>query len=470
MSADPAAPDPAQIPNDLKAAAARADDQIVIVMGAGCSVEPPTNLPLAGTLSERIHRTLVDNGVLADGSCSEPWDLSAVAQATLDATGSQRALVDQFPPDDFRGAQPNTGHLILAALLREGAVGDVLSLNFDLSVSSALAHVGAATDVRIIKGPEEHDRHGPRNLVYLHRNIESPPDELILRLEQLEHDWAGHWEEVIARRVLSGPMTVFVGLGSPAAVLTTTATWIVQSLNTDATVYVVGPDEPAASAFFAALGLGTDRYLRLGWCEFMHALGDRVLRDHIAKLEAACASLLQANPGWPTESVHSVCERIQQLGILGAGEIRARWFIEHGSYRPHPRDAVNLDLLADLVIGLALLERLRGREARLDHEGVANFDGPEGPTAVGLVSGRGSRDWVRVEGDIARLQRDFKRRGRSLQAVVAAGVTGDREAVVVPNNIAGDSDSTSVAGATAVDIITPADLRAGPDLARRLVA
>jgi hypothetical protein len=470
MSADQPVSDVAEIPPDLKAAAARADDQIVIVMGAGCSIESPTDLPLAGALSERIHKTLVDNGVLAAGACPEPWDLSAVAQATLAATGSQRALVDEFPPDEFRGAQPNRGHLILAALLREGVVGDVLSLNFDLSVSSALAHVGGAGDVRIIKGPEEHDRQGPRNLIYLHRNIESPPDDLILRPEQLEQEWAGQWEEVVARRVLSGPMTVFVGLGSPAAVLTTTATWIVNSVQTDATIYVVGPGEPEASAFFAALGVSADRYLRLGWCEFMHALGDRVLRDQMAKLEAGCTSLMQANPGWPTESVVSVCGRLGQLGLLGAGEIRARWFIDQRNYRPHPPDAVNMDLLADLVIGLALLERLRSREARLDNEGLANFDGPEGPTSIALVSGRGSRDWVRIEGDIARLQRDLNRRGRSVQAVLATGVTGNRESVVVPDNIAGEPDPTSVAGAATVDIVTPADLRAAPDIARRLVA
>jgi hypothetical protein len=463
-------PDVAEIPSDLKAAAARADDQIVIVIGAGCSVESPTDLPLAGTLSERIHKTLVDNGVLAADACPEPWDLSAVAQATLVATQSQRALVDEFPPDDFRGAQPNRGHLILAALLREGVVGDVLSLNFDLSVSSALAHVGGAGDVRIIKGPEEHDRQGPRNLIYLHRNIESPPDDLILRPEQLEQEWAGQWEEVVARRVLSGPMTVFVGLGSPAAVLTTTATWIVNSLETDTTVYVVGPDEPTSSAFFAALGVSADRYLRLGWGDFMYALADRVLRDQMAKLEAGCASLMQGNPGWPKESVMGVCDRLRQLGLLGVGEMRARWFIDEGRYRPHPRDAVNMDLLADLVIGLALLERLRSREARLDSEGLANFDGPEGPTSIALVSGRGSRDWARIEGDIARLQRDLRRRGRSVQAVVATGVTGNRESVVVPENIAGEPDPTSVAGLALVDIVTPADLRATPELARRLVA
>lgn len=470
MSADQPVSDLAELPPDLKAAAARAGDQIVIVMGAGCSIEAPTDLPPAGALSERIHRTLVDNGVLTAGACPEPWDLSAVAQATLDATGSQRAVVDEFPPDEFRGAQPNRGHLLLAALLREGVVGDVLSLNFDLSVSSALAYVGGASDVRIIKGPEEHDRQGPRNLVYLHRNIESPPDDLILRPEQLEQAWAGQWEEVVARRVLSGPMTVFVGLGSPAAVLTTTATRIVNSLETDTTVYVVGPDEPEASAFFAALGVSAHRYLRLGWCEFMHALGDRVLRDQKAKLEAGCASLMHANPGWPAESVGSVCSRLAQLGVLGAGEIRARWFIDEDNYRPHPRDAVNMDLLADLVLGLALLERLRSREARLDNEGLANFDGPGGPTSIAVVSGRGSRDWVRIEGDVARRLRDLKRRGRSVQAVLATGVTGNRESVVVPENIAGERDPTSVAGTDPLDIVTPADLRAAPDLARRLVA
>jgi hypothetical protein len=211
-------PEADPIPSELLAAAARADDQIVIVMGAGCSKEAPTSLPLAGELSNRIYRTLVANGVLPSDACADAGDLSAVAQAVKDKTGSQRLVVDEFPPDAFRGAQPNEGHLLLAAFLREGVVADVLSLNFDLSVSTAVAQLGGSVEVRIIKGPEEHDRFGPRNLVYLHRNIESPADELILRPEQLESEWSNQWEEAVARRALSGPVTVFVGLGSPAAV------------------------------------------------------------------------------------------------------------------------------------------------------------------------------------------------------------------------------------------------------------
>lgn len=274
----PVSPEPADIPSDLKAAAARAEEQIVIVMGAGCSLEEPTGLELAHELSERVHRILVANGILNAEAVTDPQDLSEVAEATVGATGSQRLFVDEFPPAAFRSAKPNTGHLILAALLREGVIGDVLTLNFDLSVSSAVSVLGAGREVRIIRGPEEHDRQGARNVIYLHRNIESPADDLILRPEQMEEQWQDEWEEVIARRVLSGPMTVFVGLGSPAAVLTATTRRIMDSLGTDAIVYVVDPGDPKRSGFFSALEVSAQRYVA-AWVVRVHVRPRRARRS-----------------------------------------------------------------------------------------------------------------------------------------------------------------------------------------------
>jgi hypothetical protein len=232
--------EPAELPPELRAAAARADGQIVIVMGAGCSLDPPTSLELAGDLANRICSSLIANGSLPPDMVDDPRDLSQLASAVFELTGSQRLVVDEFPPAAFRSAQPNEGHITLAALMREGVVGNTLSLNFDLSVSSAISITGAGLEVRVLKGPEDHAQQGERNLIYLHRNIESGPDELILRTEQLESEWKARWEEVVARRLLSGPLTVFVGLGSPAGVLTETAKWIMRSLDAE-TVYVVGP-------------------------------------------------------------------------------------------------------------------------------------------------------------------------------------------------------------------------------------
>jgi hypothetical protein len=71
----------------------------------------------------------------------------------MKATGGQRMLVEQFPPDRFRNAEPNDGYLVAAALMRERAIAAILTLNFDLAAPHALAVLGAREDVTVVEGP-----------------------------------------------------------------------------------------------------------------------------------------------------------------------------------------------------------------------------------------------------------------------------------------------------------------------------
>lgn len=113
------------------------------MLGAGCSHEEPTSLPLSGHLSEECHRQLVADGILDEDEVEDKSDLSAVAEAVVAKTQSQRELVDRFPLDAFRYAKPNDGYLIMAALLLEGVLADALTLNFDFAPRTALGQLGA---------------------------------------------------------------------------------------------------------------------------------------------------------------------------------------------------------------------------------------------------------------------------------------------------------------------------------------
>src|ERR1700712_3165792 len=111
--------------------------RVTMVLGAGCSFEAPTNLPLSKTLAEDAHRQLVQNGVFDEGDCETPSDLSCVADAVFDRLGRQKELVDVLPTKRMRFARPNDGGLIAAALLLEGALRDIVVLNYDLSLTNA---------------------------------------------------------------------------------------------------------------------------------------------------------------------------------------------------------------------------------------------------------------------------------------------------------------------------------------------
>src|SRR5437763_565791 len=110
-------------PQLLQAVASPGGGKIALVLGAGCSVEPPTHIPMARDCSREVHRHLVDDGVLQNGDCADPADLSLVADVVFAKTGSQRHVVERLGAlYDLKLATPNHGYLNAAAMLCEGAI------------------------------------------------------------------------------------------------------------------------------------------------------------------------------------------------------------------------------------------------------------------------------------------------------------------------------------------------------------
>ena len=204
-------------PDVLGAASDPVGGKWVLVIGAGCSVDPPTSLQTAAVCAREAHRRLRSDGVLSQ-DCDNPDDLSVVADAVFAETGGQQELVAKLPLARFRSASPNQGHYFAAVLLIERSLAGVVTLNFDLAMSTALAKLGSEDAVAIITGPDDIARLGNVNLVYLHRSVDAPHEEWVLRSAYLETVWEHRWEPVITSRILVAPVVVFAGLGSPAAV------------------------------------------------------------------------------------------------------------------------------------------------------------------------------------------------------------------------------------------------------------
>jgi hypothetical protein len=91
-----------------------------VVLGAGCSLEPPTPLKLSWQDSEEVHDALVADGVLDVGDCNEPSDPSVLAEVVHAKMGYQRDVVRRWPAAAFRLERANRGYLCAAALMMEG--------------------------------------------------------------------------------------------------------------------------------------------------------------------------------------------------------------------------------------------------------------------------------------------------------------------------------------------------------------
>lgn len=409
---------------------------VTIVIGAGTSLENPTGLPLAGDCSEDAYRRLVADTILDAASCATPRDLSAVADAVFEKTNGQGELVRRLPVSRFRLASPNDGHLIAAALLREGALASVLSLNFDRAMESALVAVGADDDIAVIRGPEDGAGFGSQNLVYLHRTVDHLPDEWILRTEALESAWSQAWEEAVAQRLLTTRAVAFVGLGSQAAVLTETIKKLRLMLGEDVTVVQADPGVFGSSEFTAALKVNEDFYVQLGWCDFMHVLSDRAQLEQIEVLRRECVAVLRERD----DSGPNCTELLQQLtrlGLVSLGRMRARWMLSPSPYEPAKKHSPRY--MAQVLTALAFAEHETSAQVHLGDDGVVEFwAGGELLGCWGVVCSAGRWRWGAVEARVEEYRSKWNVRRNPVRHVVVSGAAGvPRQNLTPPESILG---------------------------------
>jgi hypothetical protein len=359
---------------------------------------------------------------------------------------------------------------VAAALLREGAVSAILSLNFDLAMSHALMEL-SADEVAVIAGPGSMRDLGSHVVVYLHRNVDEPNyDNWILRTEALRDEWQGQWEEVLSQRVIATPVVVFAGLGSRASVLTETVRWIRRRLDDNQhLVYVVDPS--AATEFQAALDLSDEAHIRLGWCDFMAQLADRLSAQLRIALVEACTELCTSN-SWPDETafIDGMCGVFFDRGLVDSGKQRAKWLLHDRSYVPD--DEYTRAFIAYLLLGLGLAQRQIGSALTIRHDGVVEFR--QGGRISGSclpISGEGTRHWSAIEPRVQEALRHTPAYEMPV-AVLLGGMQGTLPAQVTPpEDVAREEIEGDIAGGSlSPTYVTVDELRADPTVAQRMVA
>lgn len=444
--------------------------RVSLIVGAGCSAESPTDLPLSRELSLDAHRKLVEDGVLNDGECSNPSDLSCLAETVWKKTGSQQSLVGRFPCDRLRTASPNEGHLLAAALLYEQALCCIITLNFDLALSIALGQIGTKGNVIVISKPEDHGRLGLANLVYLHRNVDADPDQWVLRSSVSDENWARGWERVVTEKMVSAPVTVFVGLGSPVGVIEHSTLLILKNLGNLVKVYQVDPLNKDDSALFKKLGLPEDSYLQMTWVQFMRQISHRLVEEHRAELEQACNELIKQE-GWNDTEAKDLCLRLTGLGLIAMGRIRARWMLASDTYLP--RRKIDPKCIAYLLLTVGIIENKGNIQTIFRPNGIVEFwRGNSIIGAILLAHGLGVVRWAAMEAKLKQSPQfsDYNY-GRSAVAVVTGVNGGKPTSIAPPANIVCQENPTSlIPSNNSVKIFTVDEIREQPDLVAEILS
>jgi hypothetical protein len=445
----------------VRVAVRRPSGGISLVAGAGCSFEEPTNIPLARECSEEAFGKLVRDGLLSVTECTNPSDLSALADAVFSKFGSQERLVERLPINAFRYARANDGYLLLAALFREHVISSFATLNFDLVPLKALSDVGAMDEVAVIRGPEEHRNYGARNIVYLHRSVDANPDEWILRTDQLTEAWKGGWEELVALRIVSNPVTIFVGLGTPAAVLLECVKKVRAAVPGGTQIYQVDPGKKEDSAYSQALALRDDEFLQMGWSEFMEALSGRVAAEQGARLISGCKAVRVGDEISDLDIEH-IANRLSEAGLLALGKLRAEWMMKSSIY--HPELDPELPFLSAVVITIRLIEKRTGTQALFVESPIVEFrDGLQIKGAVAFIIVPGQK-WLSVEPRLNKRRRKWRRRSPYPKIIISGAIGMTSSEVSVPESIYSIHNPDDIVSPDTQDVIELEHVRNHPAL------
>lgn len=432
-------------------------------------MESPTGLKSARQYACEVHAELVRHGVLAEDECTQPEDLSAVADAVIRATGDQRELVERLPIAEFEDAEPNSGHFLAVALLMEGRFRCILTLNFDLALSNALQRLkrGRATpEIAVIRGPRFHGRMRQANLIHLHGAASSPPEEWILTTDKLVENEGG-WRRIVTEMVVGTPVTVFAGMGTPVGVVVESVRRIQQELGEESSVFQVDIIDKEDAQFSEALELSDDQYLRGSWKEFTKTLGDFLLQLQLSDLVETFGGLLDAED-WECDDLEQLAEQLCKAGLVFFGLARGAWLGLPGYV---PWRELEVSWLAEVLLAVRILE-VRGRvEAHICDDGTVDFTSTDrGPSSIRLLHGRGRR-WPQVEPPPLLPISSASPKREPLTIVATGGSGPDPSDIAAPVNVVAEADPTSlIEGGSTSRLFTLDQLRAHPELAEEILS
>lgn len=425
----------------LEAASSPAGGRLTLVVGAGCSAANPTDLPLGRACALEAHRRLVQDNVLEPGECPHPEDLSILAQTVFEKLGSQRELVRRLPTQRFQNAQSNTGYLNVVALLMEGIILDVISLNFDHALAHSVAELGSGDSVTIAVRKRPLNDLGNHNVVYLHGDAYSDPEDWVLRVEQLEEAWVDQWEQVVVTRAMTSPVVVFAGLGSPAAVLTETLAKI-RGAMANSRAFLIGRSEFARSKFAAACGVQESDYVQMDWLQFTDEVGGRVVQEQVARVYQAYGIFWEETSS--DAPIERLREQLETKSLVELGLIRGKWLLS-ASYEPST-DATR-DLVAHLLVAINVAIGATGVEKGLvSSNGNVQLRDSGGRLEATLVpaSGLGTKTWAQIEAKLASQNRLTRATNVEKWILVGCGVRRSTKIMAPPPTLIPGRDNQSI--------------------------
>jgi hypothetical protein len=151
------------------------------------------------------------------------------------------------------------------------------------------------------------------------------------------------------------------------------------------------------------------------------------------------------------------------------GKLRALWLLDPQGYAP---DDARRGLIADLLLGVGLVERELGATAYFREDGVVEFrTGSTITAATLLASGGGTRRWAALEPRVRTAAARLRPEARPVFAILG-GVQGAAPEPIAPPEdlLSGGMSDDIIAGDLVMNLVMIDELRTDPARIRALAA
>lgn len=410
------------------AARALSAGKLVLYVGAGISMAPPTSLPAGATLAATIHARLksafpqLEN--VAEDDLVAIADVVAALQDGADALRQTSAI-----SADFKAARPGYSHRALAHLMLEGAI-DVLTTNWDTCIER-----GAGDEILpTVTNQAELAEVTPPWVLKVH-GCASKPDSLLISSDHLSDPPVWVKEQTHAR--LGSAVVVFVGIGDIAGYVRQRIEEALSDVGVVDNIRVVSP------------GI-RDGWEESDWKGVVPGLSDdhKIPATADAFMEQLTAAYVRARLDEHSRRVSSEDVLAEALGAAVSGLFAAdplsvlQWARESDIT---PRAAVPVLRSPEMGKALIALGKLAGESARLTRNHI--FETDQGPVEV-LIATQTVPARRLVEMAVDRLQTHANWGERAPLFLVAGGVGPMPQPDSLPPSILGETDDLNIVDGT----------------------
>ncbi|MEX2375001.1 MAG: SIR2 family protein [Dehalococcoidia bacterium] len=258
--------------------------ELVLFVGAGASIDPPSSLPTFDSLTAEV----ANQAQVEFGDADRQWPDRFLANLVDQGTNVHQLVHNQISAS----RRSNRLHRVIARLAASSPAARIVTTNYDLHLSRALRRrAGRFMTYRAPALPRGDDFEG---VVYLHGNVDQDPDKLVVT----ERDFGGAylteaWATRFLERMFDRFTVLFIGYSHSDTVMR----YLARGLRDRSRRYVLTPD--AAKEEWRSYELNVIPY--------------RVVKDSHAELTGALDR-------WAERSSHNLLEHRQQMKELLAGQ------------------------------------------------------------------------------------------------------------------------------------------------------